>query len=66
MLTLEEATRVIDELTMRVRRLERRMDSMEPETMPGVCDPLAPREPSTSPVLDAVGDALSAFGFVER
>jgi hypothetical protein len=65
-LTLEEATRAIDELSARVRRLEQRLDAVEPETMRGVYDPLAQREPSTSPVLDAVGDALGAFGFLER
>jgi hypothetical protein len=44
-LTLEEATRAIDELSARVRRLEQRLDAVEPETMRGVYDPLAQREP---------------------
>jgi hypothetical protein len=65
-LTLEEAARAIEELNARVRRLERRIDSLEPETMPGVCDPRASLGPSESPVLDAMGDALTAFGFLER
>lgn len=65
---LIETVRVLGE---RVRRLERRLDSLEPETTPGFPGqapaPAAAEQRRSSGgesrVLDALGDALDAFGF---
>jgi hypothetical protein len=57
------------ELRDQVRRLERRLNSIEPETTPGVVvrsQQQMMSGPSESPILDAVGDALEAFGFGKR
>lgn len=61
----------LEALTARVRRLERRLNDLEPETMPGVGREPAPVEYSApeyseAPILDAVGDALGSLGFFRK
>lgn len=53
--------RELSELSRRVLRLERRIDSLEPETVPGVGD--AAPNGGESAVLDLLGDAMQALGF---
>ncbi len=55
-----ELREALGSLADRVRRLERRIDSLEPETMPGPGTP-APAAGSTR-MLDAIGDLFEAFG----
>lgn len=58
-MNFEELRRAFEELRVKVARLERRLDSLEPETAPAI--DVQP-EPSESPMLDALADALEAFG----
>lgn len=60
--------RELASLTARVRRLESRLNELEPETARGFppLDPPQPRQPGGSAVLDLLGDALDAFGSPPR
>lgn len=62
---------LIEALSVRVRRLERRLNDLEPETLPGVVDatPAGVKSPPAAPtrnMLDALADALDVFGPTER
>jgi len=64
--TIAELAAELAELRGRVRTVERRLQAIEPETTPGMMVRNvhgAPPVVSESPVLDALGDALEAFGF---
>lgn len=59
----------IEALTARVRRLEARLDQLEPETAPGIGrerPAFDDDQPSESPILDAIGDVIGAFGGFDR
>jgi len=56
--TFEELQRAFEEMRVRVAKLERRLDALEPETVTAVGQPA----PSASPMLDVLADALDAFG----
>lgn len=60
-MTLEELQRAYEALRVRVARLEQRLGDLEPETMPGIAAGHS-SVPSESPMLDALADALEAFG----
>lgn len=53
----------LDSLRRRISRLERRLDSLEPETQPGVGREIA--APSSGGLLDALGEGLGALGFLK-
>jgi hypothetical protein len=68
---MEEMRGELEALTSRVRRLERRLNDLEPETQPGVGREPAPEysEPpqdSGSPILDMLGEAIGALGGFAR
>lgn len=51
----------LSSLSDRVRRLERRIDALEPETQRGP-GPESFKPPGESRMLDAIGDLFEAFG----
>lgn len=55
----------LEALTARVRRLERRLNDLEPETLAGVGRE-APDYSSDVPALDALGEAFGALGFFSK
>lgn len=59
-MSIEQLARELEEMRTRVKLIEARLDSIEPEptTLPG-------GSPSVSPLLDTVGDAIDAL-FGER
>lgn len=71
--------RELDELRARMRRLEQRLDTLEPETVSGIGglratprnvtmagDSEPPAGGSESAVIDAVADAFEALGFFRK
>jgi hypothetical protein len=63
----------LEALAVRVRRIERRLNDLEPETLPGVVDATPAGVPRVTPApaparnaLDALSDALDVFGFGEK
>lgn len=73
MANLEELTAELEALTARVRRLEHRLDVIEPETQPGIGERRPEPEyhgyaevvSSDSPIIDGVADLLGAFGIMK-
>jgi hypothetical protein len=65
-MTDEALRRELDDLRSRVRRLETRLNDLEPETMPGVGREVPPSSvPGSGGLLDAIGEGLGALGFMK-
>lgn len=60
----------LNALEARIRRLERRLNELEPETVPGVGRESYAAPPSDSvsdsPILDGLADAMAALGLMGK